>query len=162
MSNEDNQVPSAITVMTQGGGPAFPVLLPENIAEGRPEIVFRGLTRRDYFAAKAMQGIVASIDSEENYQRLRAHAVRDGMSVSQWIARDAYKQADAMIAAGKQKEEAPSERPPVEGFCLSEKTVRELAAQFSLTAEAVQSGAVMDAHTAAQLVHDLMKARGIR
>ena len=49
-----------------------------------------------------MQGMVASIDSEDNYQRMREHARRAGLtSVSQWIARDAYKQADAMMEARK-------------------------------------------------------------
>lgn len=56
-----------------------------------------GMELRDYFAARAMAGIVSSIDSEENYRRLRTHANEEGMSVSQWIARDAYKQADAMM-----------------------------------------------------------------
>ena len=78
------------------GGPAFPC---------HPEIIphrdhdFAGMTLRDYFAAKAMQGMVSSIDGESNYQRLRALAAECGLSVSSWIARDAYKQADAMIKA---------------------------------------------------------------
>lgn len=54
---------------------------------------------RDQFAGNAMQGIVSSIDSEENYVRLARHAQADGLKVSQWIAREAYKQADAMLAA---------------------------------------------------------------
>lgn len=54
---------------------------------------------RDWFAGLAMQGIVSSIDSEDNYQRLRNLAEIGGMTVSQWIARDAYKQADAMLVA---------------------------------------------------------------
>jgi hypothetical protein len=62
-----------------------------------------GMSLRDYFAAKAMQGIVASIDSEENYQRLRGIAFDEGLSVSEWIARDAYKQADAMLKAREAK-----------------------------------------------------------
>lgn len=61
---------------------------------------------RDYFAARAMAGIVSSIDSEANYARLREHASRAGMNLSQWIARDAYKQADAMIAE-RAKEQKP-------------------------------------------------------
>jgi hypothetical protein len=54
---------------------------------------------RDDFAIAAMQAIITSIDSEANYRRLRGHAEREGLSVSQWIARDAYKQADAMLEA---------------------------------------------------------------
>jgi len=57
-----------------------------------------GMTLHEHFAGLAMQGIVSSIDSEENYQRLKNLAQIDGLSVSEWIARDAHKQADAMLA----------------------------------------------------------------
>lgn len=57
---------------------------------------------RDEFAMAAMNGIVGSIDSEENYIRLRNHALAKGISLSQWIANDSYKQADAMLAAREQ------------------------------------------------------------
>ena len=77
------------------GGPAFPT---ENAMQtGASSYRYEGMSLRDYFAAKAMQGIVSSIDSEGGYQRLRGHAANAGLSVSQWIARDAYKQADAML-----------------------------------------------------------------
>ena len=56
------------------------------------------MTLHEHFAGLAMQGIVSSIDSEENYQRLKNLAQIDGLSVSEWIARDAHKQADAMLA----------------------------------------------------------------
>ena len=79
----------------QNGGPAFPTLEAHvGFNLGKP-----GMTLRDYFAAKAMQGIVSSIDGEGSYQRLRGHAADVGLSVSEWIARDAYKQADAMLKA---------------------------------------------------------------
>lgn len=59
-----------------------------------------GMSLRDYFAAKAMQGIVGSIDSEEGYTRLVEVAHLNGCErVSEWIAKDAYKQADAMLVA---------------------------------------------------------------
>lgn len=75
------------------GGPAFPHQKSEH------DVIAGGVTVRDYFAAKAMQGIVGSIDSEENYKRLNRHALAHGLkTVSAWIARDAYKQADAMLA----------------------------------------------------------------
>lgn len=77
------------------GGPAFPSLL----KVGDVALTEFGMTLRDYFAAKAMQGIVSSIDGEDSYQRLRGHAAAAGLSVSEWIACDAYKQADAMLAA---------------------------------------------------------------
>lgn len=79
------------------GGPAFPE---SYIGSDAPhEGIGGGMTLRDYFAAKVMQGIVSTIDSEEGYWRLREHANRCSMNVSQWIARDAYKQADAMLEA---------------------------------------------------------------
>lgn len=71
------------------GGPAFP---------GSARI---GMSLRDLFAAVTLHGIVSGINSEHDYQRLRGHAQAKGLSVSQWIAVDAYKQADAMIAEGK-------------------------------------------------------------
>lgn len=55
------------------------------------------LTKRELFAAMAMQGIVGSISSEAEYQRLRALASAECLNVSQWIARDAVKQADALL-----------------------------------------------------------------
>jgi hypothetical protein len=78
-------------------GPANPFAFPSP-DDGRPSDGF-GMDLRDWFAGRAMQGIVGSIDGEDNYQRLRRHAADECMSVSQWIARDAYKQADAMLAA---------------------------------------------------------------
>ena len=84
------------------GGPAFPVQY-SNEADGPTVMPHVGMTLRDYFAAKAMQGIVSSIDGEANYQRLRGHAAGAGLSVSEWIARDAFKQADAMLKAREVK-----------------------------------------------------------
>ena len=82
------------------GGPAFPC---------HPEIIphrdhdFAGMTLRDYFAAKAMQGVVSSIATEDDYRRLSGHASASGLTVSEWIARDAFKQADAMLKAREVK-----------------------------------------------------------
>lgn len=93
------------------GGSAFPsgmkatTVLPFSI-NGGPYIgayvdkytIHGGMSLRDYFAAKAMQGIVASIISGDCYERLRAVANDESMTLSAWISRDAYKQADAMLA----------------------------------------------------------------
>lgn len=78
--------------------PAFPLSAEaeQRIFEGYG-FVYMGLTKREYLAGLAMQGMVGSIDSEENYLRLKSHATRDGLTVSQWISRDAIKQADALI-----------------------------------------------------------------
>ena len=64
--------------------PAFPVF-PET--GGGHAAAFQGMTLRDYFAAKAMQGLLAGL-------------LADGQDVK-WesIAVDAYRQADAMMKA---------------------------------------------------------------
>lgn len=72
------------------GGPAFPYssLAPDNIAGGMSQTMYadnEGMTLRDYFAAKAMQGICASGPG---------HHITDNV-----IAREAYSIADAMLAA---------------------------------------------------------------
>jgi len=46
------------------------------------DIICTGMTLRDYFAAKAMHGIIAGIDPQMNYEE---------------IASRAYQYADAMI-----------------------------------------------------------------
>lgn len=48
-----------------------------------------GMNLRDYFAAKAMQGILANPGQLDN--------VND--DAAKWVARDAYKVADAMLKA---------------------------------------------------------------
>ena len=67
------------------GGPAFPVT-PTNSA-GQCADIFIGMTLRDYFAAKAMQGICASKD-EAGVLLQHGH---------EWIAQEAYRIADAML-----------------------------------------------------------------
>ena len=66
---------------TETGGPAFPYDLTSYDDEVR--IQYQGMTLRDYFAAKAMQGL------------LSATKTSDG----EMIARDSYKMADAMLKA---------------------------------------------------------------
>ncbi len=68
MSNEDD------------GFPAFPVVS-EQFGH------FSGMSLRDYFAAKAMQGMIASTPPDCTYLP------------SSGLANDAYKMADAMIKA---------------------------------------------------------------
>ena len=62
------------------GGPAFPA---HTIA------MYEGMTLRDYFAAKAMQGICAGRDEA-------GILIHHGF---EWIASESYKIADAMIKA---------------------------------------------------------------
>lgn len=61
------------------GGPAFP----ENGSRGKAA-GGEGMSLRDYFAAKAMQGLLAARGHYENYRE---------------IASDAYLLADAMLKA---------------------------------------------------------------
>lgn len=69
------------------GGPAFPLSIPSLECRARFESGYGGISVRDYFAAKAMAGVVASPDyvEEEWFQ--------------EYIARQAYQMADAMFAA---------------------------------------------------------------
>jgi len=72
------------------GGPAFPVPgLHENSD-------YDGMTLRDYFAAKAMQGLIAH---EERAKQLGSHNLGD---FDVRVAVCAYRYADAMLKARKQ------------------------------------------------------------
>jgi hypothetical protein len=71
---------------TNTGGPAFPVsALVYNDDGGDPTtIIHDGMTLRDYFAAKAMQGMLASADSWINKDEVEdfatiCYALADGM-----------------------------------------------------------------------------------
>ncbi|MFS2326656.1 hypothetical protein U2P60_14770 [Brucella sp. H1_1004] len=68
------------------GGPAFP-------CEGGSEsglYADPGMTLRDYFAAKAMQGLISAHDSSGTWT---------AVDMNEGIAKRAYQAADAMIAA---------------------------------------------------------------
>ena len=67
---------------TETGGPAFPT-------HPNGALIHDGMTLRDYFAAKAMQGILASNTEHEHED---AH-------IFDAIAEASYKQADAMLKA---------------------------------------------------------------
>jgi hypothetical protein len=68
------------------GGPAFPC----GLESGHLEPLNHGMSLRDYFAAKAMQGIWTNTD-------LLAQLPPGGASKA--VARMAYEMADAMIEA---------------------------------------------------------------
>jgi len=63
------------------GGFAFPIVV--------RDIIFGGMTMRDYFAAKAMQGLT---------QNMEAWSLQEDS-----VALEAYKMADAMIRAREAK-----------------------------------------------------------
>lgn len=68
------------------GGPAFPL---HNHGAQTLGMHLSGMTLRDYFAAKAMQGICAGRDEA-------GILIHHGF---EWIASESYKIADAMIKA---------------------------------------------------------------
>lgn len=76
------------------GGPAFPIadfdfhaFQPSEVEEHKR--LLSGMTLLDYFAAKAMQGILANPGQLDN--------VND--EAAKWVARDAYRVATAMLKA---------------------------------------------------------------
>lgn len=74
------------------GGTAFPwVESYVNVDKGERYENYgdAGMTLRDYFAAKAMQGILANPGQLDS---LNADAIK-------WVTNDSYRMADAMLAA---------------------------------------------------------------
>lgn len=87
-------------------GPAFPFLVPnesgEDVVGFKGEIIpdgvttaYRGITIRDYFAAKAMVGIIGN---EEMVQRHRVAAQENSIGEEVLLATSAFMLADAMLA----------------------------------------------------------------
>ena len=64
------------------GGPVFPLAEPGNCVSAS-----EGMSLRDYFAAKAMQGLIVGVENPRTC----------------YIAKAAYAMADAMLAARKEK-----------------------------------------------------------
>ena len=69
------------------GGPAFPATSWTKDGDFLGEN--QGMTLRDYFAAKAMQGLIASLAGTPG---------RDWLEADQWAPGVAYQVADAMLA----------------------------------------------------------------
>ena len=70
--------------------PAFPTA---QYADGvRPSGFDNGMTLRDYFAAKAMQGMLSN-------PKLHQHILKEGGAFGGWIESSAYGWADAMMKA---------------------------------------------------------------
>lgn len=68
------------------GGPAFPVTEQTNVHDEHVSWAESGMTLRDYFAAKAMQAIIANPEEGLSYTESA-------------VAENAYVMADAMINA---------------------------------------------------------------
>jgi hypothetical protein len=73
---------------TNTGGAAFPMHWSTKEANINVVLENRGMTLRDYFASKAMQGIIASEKPGD-----------EEFATPEMYARDAYKYADAMLKA---------------------------------------------------------------
>jgi len=71
---------------TETGGPAFPA------PAGVSHITEQGMTLRDYFAAKAMQGLLSN-------PKLQNEILKQGGCHSGWIEISAWAFADEMLKA---------------------------------------------------------------
>ena len=75
-----------------------PVNMESSWYEYHGEHLAFGLTKREMMAMHMCAAITGSINSEECYQRIKLMSDNCGVKVSEWIARDAVKQADALLA----------------------------------------------------------------
>jgi len=95
--------------MKDSSGPAFPTKLmlaiPSPFDSGNipKEVEFPGMSLRDYFAAKAMQGILSSPETKNINGPL--DDVPEA-TVADSIAKNAYFMADAMLSAREEKKDA--------------------------------------------------------
>jgi hypothetical protein len=72
--------------------PAFPVPSYVNAQGETHDVEFTGMTLRDYFAARAMQGLLSN-------PKLQQHILKEGGAFGGWIESSAYGWADAMLKA---------------------------------------------------------------
>ena len=72
------------------GGPAFPSGLVEE-GEDQVDALNKGMTLRDYFAAKAMQAYISAYRG----------GPPDHRDASWWVPAIAYERADAMLSEGE-------------------------------------------------------------
>jgi hypothetical protein len=79
-----------MTTERDDGGPAFPARPTEHLHGGISITAHHGMLLRDYFAAKAMQGLIVNTTPDLS-KGVRAHH----------IAEAAYKLADEMLKARK-------------------------------------------------------------
>lgn len=77
------------------GGPAFPVTR-DDVAQND---AWGGMSLRDYFAAKALNGLCASLSDETPRNLFLENAKREGIAPKERLALSAYEYADAMIRA---------------------------------------------------------------
>jgi hypothetical protein len=80
---------------TNTGGPAFPQT--DRVVGALSIANSQGMTLRDYFAAKAMQGLLSN-------PKLHAHILKQGGAFGGWIESSAYGWADAMLDERESKD----------------------------------------------------------
>jgi len=82
-------------IENDSGGPAFPHFVADGHYKG--SVHFPGMTIRDYFAAKALAGLLAG----DAHQDVVLHTLMDDDGKILRRAEFAYKLADAMLVARK-------------------------------------------------------------
>jgi hypothetical protein len=94
--NGGTAFPSTLSI----AGPAFDPVKGGHVPAGTTQHYHHlGMSLRDHFAGQCCAAMVSTIRNDADYTRLREIAAgHDLDSVSQFFAREAYKQADAMLA----------------------------------------------------------------
>lgn len=84
-----------MTDKTNTGGQAFPCINPHYDGNWNKDGTIEGMTLRDYFAAKAVVGLLTMADEWRSYFRRDG----DGTTWKDEAAKAAYEVADAMLRA---------------------------------------------------------------
>lgn len=82
------------------GGAAFPspgVVLHSGTRE-QQQGAYEGMSLRDYFAAKTMQGLLSVLANPAGAEAVLCRATQLGVDVETLLSSDSYKVADAMLA----------------------------------------------------------------
>lgn len=84
------------------GGPAFPQAVMNDEGEIYYFHDWHGMSLRDYFAAKAMNGYISGVLSDQSMSELLLHVAKErGLTSEKYFAEKSYAIADAMLEARK-------------------------------------------------------------
>lgn len=86
-------------VEIKDGGPAFPTKYPALDPRASGFFTEDGMTLRDYFAAKAVQGLLANSEGAHKGQEPTLDALCRDKKIADTFAELAYDMADAMLRA---------------------------------------------------------------
>lgn len=80
--------------------PAFPlpILNVEGITVYSPNKAFNGLSKREYFAACALRGVIAAIAGDKHLAFVQGIAAQDNTTTCEVIAKMSVNMANALIA----------------------------------------------------------------